>query len=221
MDKVEAKCSGVLDAVCCALERMDQEYCQLSHYDYQQISSTKGQNSAAELKFLERPIAYEFYHQLRCLIEQRVVDFGGAIVQGEVNKGYQHIFDTGRIPDFIIHVKGKDQLNLAVVEFKLTTNPRGYGEDFEKLVEFKNKLSYRHLIEVILLVPTSRGGRDQNPLEKAIDDVQQLDDRQKDGHRIDVLFFDLGKWKVVKRSSIRKKRGKRGLNRVLLRRSLG
>lgn len=106
-----------------ALRNIDMNYCRLSRIDYS--DSDKFEFLKKE-KYLERPFAYEFYHQLRKLVEQKAVDFGGSFIQAEVDKSYQHYFPTGKIPDFIIHVPNNPLTeNLAILEFKLASGQRG------------------------------------------------------------------------------------------------
>jgi len=92
----------IIEAIKLALENMDQNYCKLSKKDYNEIEVTF-KNQLKQEKYLERPIAYEFYHQLRKLIDINCVDFGGPLIQAEVDKTYQHCFENGKMPDFIIH----------------------------------------------------------------------------------------------------------------------
>jgi len=139
-------------------------------------------------KYLERPFAYEFYHQLRKLMDEGKVDFGGPIVQAEVNKLYQHLFKEGKVPDFIIHVPNTDK-NLAVIEFKLVSNLEEIQKDFEKMLEFKSPpLNYKHLIEIII------GDRDS--LEKAIEQINNLINFQ--GEKITIIKFNVDSWKAKK-----------------------
>ena len=47
-----------------------------------------------EERLLERPFAYELYHQMRCLWAQRhhlISAFPDVVTQGEFDKGYQDI----------------------------------------------------------------------------------------------------------------------------------
>jgi len=138
-------------------------------------------------KYLERPFAYEFYHQLRKLIDNGGVDFGGPVIQAEVDKRYQHYFKNGKIPDFIIHVPNTRQ-NLAVIEFKLATNLGSLEHDFEKLVEFKNNegLKYMHVIEVIIGNETS--------LRNAKRYIMGLNKSKLKG--ITIIEFNTDSWKV-------------------------
>ena len=90
----------VIMATKMALEKMDKKYCTLSQIDYSKIHdmSDSIKENLKEKKFLERPLAYESYHQRRKLMENGDVDFGGSIIQAEVDKSYQHLFEHGNIP---------------------------------------------------------------------------------------------------------------------------
>ncbi len=76
-----------IKAIKLALENMDQNYCNLSQIDYNKIKIMKPFIIyLSKEKYLERPFAYEFYHQLRRLLDEGEVDFGGPIIQAEVGK---------------------------------------------------------------------------------------------------------------------------------------
>ncbi len=142
----------VILAIKTALENIDENYCELSQIDYSILRANKStQKFLEEEKYLERPFAYEFYHQLRKLIDSGDVNFGGPVIQAEVDKRYQQCFENGKIPDFIIHVPNT-QKNLAVIELKLASSFRKLEGDFKKLVEFKNSkdLKYAFAIEIII-----------------------------------------------------------------------
>ena len=132
---------------------MDKNYFKLSQIDYSMLGVSKAfKKNLKDEKYLERPFAYEFYHQLRKLINSGDANFGGPVViQAEVDKRYQHYFEDGKIPDFIIHVPNK-QKNIAVIEVKLATNLSNLKGDLKKLVEFKNhkELKYAFAIEIII-----------------------------------------------------------------------
>ena len=167
---------------------MDKKYCKLSKIDYSMLGvneSTK--KHLVEEKYLERPFAYEFYHQLRKLIDNGDVDFGGPIIQAEVDKRYQHYFKNGKIPDFILHVPNTQQ-NLAVIEFKLATNFNKLEHDFVKLVQFKNNeyLKYTHVIEVIIGNETS--------LRDAKEYIMRLN--KSEVEEITIIEFNTDSWKV-------------------------
>lgn len=102
---------------------MDKRFCQLSEIDYSKSRNPKKLEDIIKgEKFLERPFAYEFFHQFRKLIEAKKVDLGDTFIQPEVDKNYQHCLGkNGRIPDFIIHLPNSKQ-NLAIIEFKRATN---------------------------------------------------------------------------------------------------
>lgn len=130
-----------------ALENMDKNFCILS-------------NNLGRIKYLERPIAYEFYHQFRKLIDEEKF-----VIQGEVDKRYQHYFKKGKVPDFIIHIPNT-QNNFVVIEMKLANNIRNIEKDFQKLNEFK-KLHYKNLVEIII-------GYDKN-LKNAKEKIKDID----------------------------------------------
>jgi len=180
----------VIDAIKMALERMDNKYCTLSQIDYSRVYNPI-REKVAEEKYLERPFAYEFYHQLRKLMDGCDVNLGGPIIQAEVDKKYQHCFANGKIPDFIIHVPDAPRQNLAVIEFKLATNldePYGIEHDLEKLVEFKTNehLKYDYAIEVII--------GSKNSLENAKERIRQLS--KPDGEEIIIIEFNTNSWRA-------------------------
>ena len=142
----------VILAIKTALENINENYCKLSQINYFTLRANESTKKILEEeKYLERPFAYEFYHQLRKLIDIGDVNFGGPVIQAEVDKKYQKCFENGKIPDFIIHVPNT-QKNLAVIELKLATNFRKLEGDLKKLVEFKNNedLKYTFVIEIII-----------------------------------------------------------------------
>jgi hypothetical protein len=181
---LESEVKGmVIDAVEMALRRMNREYCNLSELDYRNL----GINGLADKKYLERPFAYEFYHQLRTLMDEGKVNFGGLIIQAEVDKRYQHCFEDGKIPDFIIH-KANTKENLAVIEFKLASNSKKIDRDFEKLVLFKRELRYKHLIEVII--------GDNPSLERVRGRIKEME--CDNGDQIVVIEFNVEGWQTQK-----------------------
>jgi len=157
---------------------MDKRFVKLSKKVYE-ASSLKIE------KYQERPFAYEFYHQLRKLLDEGQVDFGGYFVQPEVNKEYQHYFEQGKIPDFIIHIPNTNK-NLAVIEFKLATSSR-IENDLQKLVEFKKpELKYDYAIEVIIGNGIS--------LERARKTIEKLSKRI--GEEIIIIWFNTDSWRT-------------------------
>jgi hypothetical protein len=175
-------------AIKMALEKIDKKYCRLSQKDYATLDESIKETLRKE-KYLERPVAYEFYHQLRTLMDKGVIDFCGPIIQAEVDKNYQHCFENGKIPDFIIHVpnRGEDK-NLAVIEFKLANNLHRIEEDFKKLVKFKEHkhLKYSHAVEVII--------GDESSLRRAKKLIRQMN--KSDGEEIIIIEFDTDSWKA-------------------------
>lgn len=160
--------TDVIEATKMALEKMPKEYCTLSQIDYSKLDGIIIESAKKE-KYLERPFAYEFYHQLRKLMDCSAVNFGDRVIQAEVDKRYQHCF--GKIPDFIIHIPDKTDKNLAVLEFKLTSNLDKIEDDFEKLVKFKKHLKYEHIIEVIIGSKASLK-RARNDIETKLNDTK-------------------------------------------------
>ena len=179
----------VIKAIKVALENMDQKYCTLSQIDYSKIQVMKPfPNYLSKEKYLERPFAYEFYHQLRKLIDDGDVDFGGPIIQAEVDKRYQHCFENGKMPDFIIHIPNLDK-NLAVIEFKLATrSEEDIKDDIKKLAEFKAKqeLKYDNGVEVIL------GGKQS--LKTLREDIENWNKTR--GEEIIIIEFNTDSWKA-------------------------
>ncbi len=135
-------------------------------------------------KYQERPFAYEFYHQLRKLMEENLVDFGGYFLQPEVNKEYQHYFKDGKIPDFIIHIPITDK-NLVIIELKLATNGE-VENDFKKFFDFKRepRLKYDYAVEVII------GNTDL--LKTARKRIEKLN--KSTGEDIIILWFNTDLW---------------------------
>lgn len=169
-----------------ALERMNRGYCRLSTLDYSKLEiNESAKKKLSKEKYLERPFAYEFYHQLRKLMDNGEVDLGGPIIQAEVDKRYQHCFENGKVPDFIIHVPNNTDKNLAVIEFKLASNLRDIEEDFKKLVEFRQTLNYKYLIQVII--------GNSYSLERARNHIKEISDN---GEKIIIVEFNVENWRT-------------------------
>lgn len=182
----------VVKATKLALENMDKKTCKLSQIDYSKLEMIESfKKSLSEEKFLERPFAYEFYHQLRKLMDEGIVNFGEPIIQPEVDKKYQNCFEKGKSPDFIIHLPNSKR-NLAVIEFKLATNKVGnIKNDIIKLVAFKTnqELKYNKGIEVIL-------GNNQE-LEALQVDISNWN--KNIGEEIIIFEFNTDSWKAENR----------------------
>ncbi|MFA5033962.1 MAG: hypothetical protein WC614_13220 [bacterium] len=169
-----------------ALENIKENYCNLSQIDYSKLYLSFEQN-IKETKYLERPFAYEFYHEFRKLMENSDIDFGRYVMQAEVDKRYQHCFEDGKIPDFIMHKKNSNE-NLCVIEFKLATNLTKLKDDFDKLLDFKTnpELKYTYAVEVIIGDTTS--------LIEVKQKIEQL--KNNIGEEIIVIEFNTSLWKA-------------------------
>lgn len=169
-----------------ALENVDRRYCSLSKIDYSKIDLDSLRKCLAERKYLERPFVYEFYHQLRELIDNGRVNFGGSIVQAELDGKYHHHFEAGKLPDFIMYVPDTNR-NLGAIEFRLASNPNRIESDLENLAEFRGKLGYPYVVEVII------GSR--SALKKVKDYLMKVS--KPEGEKIMIVEFDTDIWKVV------------------------
>src|SRR5260370_35144885 len=128
-----------------ALENLDWNYVTLSRVQYFQEKNPP--QSANKAHWLERPIAYDLYHQLRCLWETNTFD-SDCVIHAEVYKKYQAIKNLDKMPDFLFHLR-KPNCNVAVVEIKLAANP-GLQDDLDKLTLFHNILRYEYLVEIVI-----------------------------------------------------------------------
>jgi hypothetical protein len=134
----------ILPEIEAALGAIEPEYCRLSPLDYH-YGDPRGVHME---KFLERPISYEFYHQLRA----RMVRWPANIrfrLQGEVDKRYQGI---ARIPDFLVHSPGQTDQNIAAIEFKRSAAPLDeILDDQTKLRHFLERpLNYEYSVQAIV-----------------------------------------------------------------------
>jgi hypothetical protein len=130
-----------------ALMAIDWTYCQLSTLGY----SEGAFSSQYERKYLERPVAYELYHQLR-LRMARWPTSSLLRLQGEVDKRYQGIINAQCAPDLLIHRPNANESNLVVVEIKMAE--RGLTEivaDQAKLRRFVNPpLDYSFGVQILV-----------------------------------------------------------------------
>ena len=89
-------------------------------------------------RWLERPYAYEFYHQLRKFLP----DSSSRIISGEISKAGHPDFDSldsKPVPDFLIHTPGTMDDNYAVIEIKhQEAKPSRIERDIDKLKTFIN-----------------------------------------------------------------------------------
>lgn len=89
--------------------------------------------------FRERVYCYELYHQLRCTLG----DGFPYKLDGEVDKAGHPSLQGEKKPDFIVHVPGEMEQNLAVIEVKSTeTLSEEVRKDIGKLKEFIKKAAY-------------------------------------------------------------------------------
>lgn len=119
-----------LKLILAALRRMEEKYYTL-----------QGKNG--KVRYQERPIAYEFYYQLRKILEEMVRE-KEVVLHGELDKRFQHHYPScaRKMPDFILHVPGKPE-NYAVIELKLASRSfKDILKDIEKLKCFREKLGY-------------------------------------------------------------------------------
>ena len=175
---------NVILAIKTSLENMDKNYCKSSYKDYFQIELNSLKKCLAERKYLERPFVYEFYHQLRKLLQNGEVDLGGPITQAGIDKVHKHYSGNEKIPDFIICVPNISP-NLAAIEFRHTSNPTRIESDLKKLAELRREFGYSYVIEVIF--------GDEASLKNLKKYLYELSDPQ--GEKIMFVDFcvDLGK----------------------------
>ena len=95
--------------------------------------------------FRERVYCYELYHQLRCVLGDKFA----YKLDGEVDKIAHPIIKNRKKPDFIVHVPGSMDKNLAVIEVKsVDTSKEEIKSDLEKLKDFLSipQLYYRAIM---------------------------------------------------------------------------
>jgi hypothetical protein len=131
--------------LCTALENLDWNYVTLSRVQY--FHGKKSPDFSSEAHWLERPFAYELYHQLRRMWATNGFE-SACVIHAEVYKEYQQIKNLAKMPDFLFHLPEPD-CNLAVVEIKLAANP-GLQDDLDKLTLFRSILRYEHLVEIVI-----------------------------------------------------------------------
>lgn len=99
--------------------------------------------------YRERVYCYELYHQLRCI--GKLLPYSLA---GEVDKSGQPNFRNSNLatakPDFLVHIPGRMDHNLACVEVKSRANGTvGFVDDLVKLTSFCRTAEYRRGIFLI------------------------------------------------------------------------
>jgi hypothetical protein len=138
--------SPMLELVKQACDNIDWRFVKLSRrrYGNSRVFTVRG-----DPHWLERPFAYEIYHELRLLWAGQAVEPGFAI-QGEVLKTYQAIRHIDHMPDLLFH-KPNSSRNLMVAEVELASNTKtSLADDIEKLALFRRALEYRILLEIII-----------------------------------------------------------------------
>lgn len=183
----------LVDAVKYALEKMDRRFLELSRLRFDPFTDELLHRlGETPEKLLERPYAYEFYHQMRTLWDNRselVASFADVVIQGEVDKGYQTIQGLDRIPDFLLHRPHSNDRNFAVIEVKLAAFANRIEQDFDKFVSFRNRRAYEHFVEIIV-------GHAAELQQVDVDRFNQV------GHRVvevAVIFFNADTWQATDR----------------------
>ena len=123
------------------------------------LSSRQGRFAENDFfRYGERVFCYEFYHQLRVLIDNYRTEhtkfLSGAELQGEVEKmqilGLIERFQLASlsrefVPDFLMHSPGNAELHPFVLEVKCISELSSYAifHDLEKLDEFITRYRYQ------------------------------------------------------------------------------
>lgn len=84
-----------------------------------------------EIKRRERVYAYELYHQMRLIQEQKFKS--EFTINGEIDKSGHKIIKEPFNPDFVIHQQGKMGENFCVVELKTINKKSGIQKDFHTI----------------------------------------------------------------------------------------
>lgn len=181
----------IVDAVKHSLEAMDRRFLELSGLIFDPYTDDLLRRlGETQEKLLERPFAYEFYHQMRTLWDSRsplVAPFADVVIQGEVDKGYQAITDLDRVPDFLLHRPNSDERNFAVIEVKLAAFARDIERDLNKFVAFRNRRGYQHFVEIVI-------GHEAELRRVNLDELNQKGDRVIE---VVVVFFNTDNWKAM------------------------
>ncbi len=125
-----------LECLIKAIKKMDTHYTQLS---------VAGSNKPI---YRERVYCYELYHQLRCILG----DTFPYKLDGELDKRGHNIILGETKPDFVIHIPGKMEQNLVVIEVKTVLakdHIKKLRDDFDKLKRFISEANYYRAIMLI------------------------------------------------------------------------
>ena len=122
--------------------------------------------------YRERVYCYELYHQLRMLLEAADDDVRYYALSGEIDK-QGHPVIRACSPDFVFHLPGDMNANIAVVEVKPANgNIEGIRKDLETLSDFVSEtIGYRLGIHLVY------GGREAD-LEKFTKEFQRIDSQR-------------------------------------------
>lgn len=135
------------------------------------------------LRPYERILCYEFYHQFRNLLARRSTSL---VLHGELDKRYR---DVRKIPDFVFHVPGTDERNLAVIEFKSTESGiRWIKYDLKKLEGFMRSPFF---YEIGMMIVFGRK-RQIFPMRKKLG--EEIDGMGAD---LNILFYDLISGRII------------------------
>ncbi|MCW9705788.1 hypothetical protein [Fodinibius salsisoli] len=126
-----------------------------------------------ESLYRERVYCYELYHQLRT---NWPADLNEYTLSGEIDKSGHHLIDENVIPDLLIHIPGKMEGNLVIVEVKpVNFNREGIKNDLKKLTSFQREANYDHAIHLTY----GSDGNEQIILEESRmiqkDNVEEID----------------------------------------------
>ncbi len=180
----------IVNAVKHALEKMDRRFLDLSGLIFDKHTGELLKRlGETEEKLLERPFAYEFYHQMRVLWDSRaevVAPFSDVVIQGEFDKGYQGIPNLDRIPDFLLHSPNSDKRNFGVIEMKRAHSVQGIELDFDKFVSFRNQRNYQYFVEIVI----------GHTRELNMSQLRSLNQEGEHVVEIDVVLFDFDTWRA-------------------------
>lgn len=96
--------------------------------------------------YRERVYCYELYHQLRINWATSLNDY---TLSGEINKSGHNLINENVIPDLLIHIPGKMEGNLVIIEVKpINFNRDGLKNDLKKLTSFRRDANYDHAIHL-------------------------------------------------------------------------
>ncbi|MHA1381822.1 MAG: hypothetical protein ACTSRG_25915 [Candidatus Helarchaeota archaeon] len=164
-----------------SLTSMSEKFTDLSELRWEGVKEDL-KKQLIEQKIQELPYIYEFFHQFRkywSMQVMRKVFAKSAYIQPQINKQYQDIPDLKRIPDFLIHVPNAET-NIAAIELKLAQRKDVIQRDLNLLLNFKEKLGYQYLIEILV--------GNFNELEEARAFINDLD--KDNGIEINIVMYN-------------------------------